>query len=544
MRRNSSGLTLLHILEKRSVEEPEKIAFTFHNDSPCTFGSLWQEINCCAGYLIQRGLKPGQPVLIAIPNSGRFFYAFYGVQRAGGIAVPVFPGSGPERIVKLADLCGAAFIVISNAFPRARLSELKYRAKKSGRPVFFVEEGIGCTGDRHRSFPEVLPGDISFIQFTSGSTGDARGVRLTHANLIDNLEQMIAGMEITQTDVFVSWLPVFHDMGLILMTMVPFYLGIDLTLLPTGLNYLKTWLETIRERKATFTAAPDFAYRLCLIYIKDPGNYDLSGLRVALNAAEPVRFTTIQRFEERFKLENVMLPAYGLAEATVGVCGGKPGAAVKVDPRGFVSVGVPFPGVRMRIVRDDNKPAAPGEIGEIEVDSKANTTGYYKNPGATKKLFAKEGYIRTGDLGYMDGEGDFYIVGRKKSIIIQGGVNISAREVEESVDELPFVRRSAAVGIERAHTTGERWEGEQVYIFIEANLNKTQLQNPQELTNITVEVVQRFEALFGFLPGRVYLLKHGVIPMTYNGKIKYHRLKELYMDGTLRKKGLILFPGY
>ncbi|NIM17659.1 MAG: AMP-binding protein [Candidatus Aminicenantes bacterium] len=536
---NRESGTLLHILEKRAAEEPGKIAFTFHNESPCTFGYLWKEINLCANYLLQQGLKAKEPVIIAIPNSSQFFYAFYGVQRAGGIAVPVFPGSGVERIIKLADLCGAAFIVISKAFPRTGFSELKYRAKKSKQAVFFVEEGIHCQPDKNFSFPGILPGDISFIQFTSGSIGDPKGVQLTHANLITNLEQMIAGMEITQKDVFVSWLPVYHDMGLILMTMVPFYLGIDVVLLPTGLNYLKTWLKSIQERKATFTAAPDFAYRLCLIYIKDAENYHLSSLRVALNAAEPVRSSTITRFEERFKLENVMLPAYGLAEATVGVCSWKPGEKIKVDTRGYVSVGVPFPGVHMRITRDNKKPAEPGEIGEIWVKSKANTIGYFQNPKATKELFDKQGYIRTGDLGYMDEDGDYYIVGRKKNIIIQGGFNISAREVEELVDEFPFVRRSAAIGIDRGSH-----EGEQVYIFIEVKLRKSQLQTEEALGDITIELVQRFNNTFGFLPGRVYLLKHSAIPMTYNGKIKYLQLKELYLKGTLRTKGLILFPEY
>jgi acyl-CoA synthetase (AMP-forming)/AMP-acid ligase II len=233
-----------------------------------------------------------------------------------------------------------------------------------------------------------------------------------------------------------------------------------------------------------------------------------------------------------------MLPAYGMAEATVGVCSWKPKRKIKVDRRGFVSVGLPFPEVQMRIMQD-RKPAKPGEIGEIWVKSKANTMGYFQNPTATKGLFDKQGYIRTGDLGYMDEDSNYFIVGRKKNIIIQGGFNISAREVEELVDDLPFVRRSAAIGIDRGGH-----EGEQVYIFIEVRLKKSRLQKQEAMTDITIDVVQQFEFSFGFKPGRVYLLKPGSIPMTYNGKIKYPQLKELYMNGTLRKKELIIFPEY
>jgi len=537
-------MTILQILEKWAVEEPGKIAFTFHNEPPCTYNNLWQEITQCGSSLLRQGLKAKEPVIISIPNSSQFFYAFYGVQRAGGISVPVFPGSGNERILKLANLCGASFIMGTNGLnillPRHTSDGVRPNARRAIKSFDQTFSKVWPPAGPPE-FPEIFPGDTAFIQFTSGSVGDPKGVQLTHANLITNVEQMIAGMEITKKDIFVSWLPVYHDMGLILMTMVPFYLGTEMLLLPTGLNYLKTWLKGIHERRATFTAAPDFAYRLCLIYIRDPENYDLSSLRVALDAAEPVRSTTIERFEERFKLKNVMLPAYGLAEATVGVCSWKPGRKVKVDGRGFVSVGSPFPHVEMRIMADKAvaAPAEIGQIGEIAVKSTANTAGYFKNPAATKELFDKQEYIRTGDLGYMDEDGDYFIVGRKKNIIIQGGFNIAAREVEELVDEFPFVRRSAAVGIDRGSA-----EGEQVYIFIEVKLKKSQLEDQEQLTGIAINVVEGFEAQFGLRPGRVYLLKPGSIPMTYNGKIKYLQLKEFYINGTLRKEELILFPEY
>jgi len=526
---------LLKIIAERSIRHPEKVAFTFYRQPPCTFSRLWREINLCAAGLLQLGLNPREPVIIAIPNSDHFFFAFYGVQRAGGMAVPVFPGSGVDRMFKLAGLCGASSIVISQTYPPAKIEELKKKSEVKGYRLIFVEKQAAET--EPLEFPKIHLQDTAFIQFTSGSSGDPKGVQLSHANIITNLEQMIAGMAITTKDRFVSWLPVYHDMGLILMTMVPFYLGIDLLLLPTGLNYLEAWLETIQEQRGTFTAAPDFAYRLCLLVVREK-NIDLSSLRVALNAAEPVRAGTIKKFEKRFGLKNVILPAYGLAEATVGVSGWQPGKKIKVDSRGFVSVGKPFPNIRMKIVRN-NKTANFGDIGEIYIKSPANTAGYYKNSGATKKLFSKGGYIQTGDLGYCDEQGDYYITGRKKNIIIQGGFNIAAREVEELVEEFSFVRRSAALGIDRGGA-----EGEQVYIFIEINLKKSQLKKEDIWQDMTIDIVQRFEEVLGLRPGRVYWLKHGAIPMTYNGKIKYLQLKKLYREGTLKNSGMILFPHY
>jgi acyl-CoA synthetase (AMP-forming)/AMP-acid ligase II len=531
-----NGKTLLHVLENKAIETPEYIAFTFYQDSPCTYAYLWRQINKVAALMIDRGLKPKGRVIIAIPNSSHFFCAFYGVQRAGATAVPVFPGSGVDRIIKLAEICSANFILITNDFDPEKRETLEQQAAQCGRIVILLVDGE--QQNQKIKFPEIEPQDVSFIQFTSGSQGSPKGVQLTHANLITNIKQMISGMQITSEDIFVSWLPIYHDMGLILMTMVPLYLGIELTMLPTGLNYLKSWLSTITQKKATFTAAPDFAYRLCLIYIKNPGNYDLSTLRVALNAAEPVRASTIHRFESKFNIKNKILPAYGLAEATVGVSCWQPGKEVKIDKRGFVSVGNPFPDVEINVM-NENIPAKINEIGEIYIRSKANTIGYCCNSEANNHLFDQSGFIRTGDLGYIDIDGDFFIVGRKKNIIIQGGINISAREIEEVMDQLPFTRRSAAIGIDRGST-----EGEQVYVFIEVNLNRTQLKTDAILTDIAVKAVHSFHDDFGFRPGRVYLLKTGSIPMTYNGKIKYTELKNQYLNKTLKKKNRVLFPDY
>jgi acyl-CoA synthetase (AMP-forming)/AMP-acid ligase II len=260
---------------------------------------------------------------------------------------------------------------------------------------------------------------------------------------------------------------------------------------------------------------------------------DLRSLRVALNASEPVRHETIRRFEAAFGLHRVMRPGYGLAEATVGVSMQPPGTPVAVSERGFVSLGKPFAGIRFHIVAD-GEPAAEGEVGEIVVESPANTQGYFDNPRATAELFWRPGCIRTGDLGFQGG-GEVYLVGRKKNIIIQAGRNLSPPEIQEAVEALPFVRRAAAVGIDRG-----RAEGEQAYVFVE--LRKASPPPPEKLLEMATEVVVRFHQRLGLRPGRVILLKPRSIPLTANGKLRPGALREAYLDGSLAKAGQILFP--
>ncbi len=396
-----------------------------------TFGRLWHEINEVAGTLVGHGLKPGGRVVLVYPNGPDFFAAFYGVQRAGGVAVPIFPDSGADRIVEIASHCGATAVLTSALLPEARRHEILSLGAATG---FTVLSSTECSAaSRIPGFPAPDPDALAYLQYTSGSTGNPKGVKLTHGDLVTNIHQMIAGFEITKDDVFVSWLPVSHDMGLILMTMTPLLLAARMVLMPTSVGSIRRWMTTIAEHRGTFTAAPDFAYRIALRTAPSRDALDLSCLRVALNAAEPVRAGTIAAFESHFGLGPTVVPAYGLAEATVGVAGRRPGAPIKIDDRGLVSVGKPFPGVELDI-HGDNGPIDRGEIGEIVVRSPAATSGYYRNPEATAKLFDADGGIRTGDLGYLDDDGELTIVGRKKSIIIQAGRTIAPQEIEETVD--------------------------------------------------------------------------------------------------------------
>lgn len=544
--------TLIEMLAYRAGESGEKTAFTFQGES-CNFADLWQGINHFATTLIQCGIEPEDRVVITIPNSQEFFLAFYGTQRAGGIAVPIFPGSGLDRVFSLASLCGARLLVVPSGLPQGQISVLLDEARSRGLSVLNTRESVLKTGTFSESicresgehsanvdFPVLKPEDIAFIQYTSGSTGNPKGVMLSHDNLLTNVRQMIAGMKISEQDIFVSWLPFYHDMGLILKTMVPFYLAAELHLLPTELRNVRTWLETIQEHRATFTAAPDFAYRLCLRFVNDPEKYDVSSLRVALNAAEPVRANTIEQFESKFGLHNVMVAGYGLAEATVGVSMWEPGTAARLDQRGLVSVGRPFPGVEV-IITSDGEPVQPGQTGEIAIRSQANCRGYFNNQEETQNLFWKDGYLWSGDLGYLDEDGFLYIVGRIKNTIKHAGETIAAQEIEEVVDDIPRIRFSAALGIDRGGL-----EGEQVYVFAEV---RGRLQGDtddirQEQEKLVLQIVQVFHARLGFRPGRVFLLAPRAIPRTENGKIQHVLLRQQFLSGELRSEGKIVFPDF
>lgn len=509
--------TLIEMLEHRAKVSGEKTAFTFQGQ-PTSFRSLWGNINQFASLLVEYEIERQECVIIALPNGADFFFAFYGVQRAGGIAVPLFPDSNAERIDSIAKACNARIIIVSEG------SQKKSELEAEGYICLTILDAQST--QTKTDFPQIQSDDIAFLQYTSGSTGNSKGVMLTHNNLLTNMRQMICGMEITEMDVFVSWLPAYHDMGLIIMTMVPFYLAAEVHLLPASLQNLRDWFKTIESTHGTFTAAPDFAFRLCLRHADTLQKYDITSLRVALNAAEPVRAATITGFESAFGLADVVMAGYGLAEATVGVGMWGPGTRMKVDANGLVAVGHLFPDVEVKIADD----------GEILIKSPANSQGYFNNAQATTELLADDGYIHSGDLGYLDNDGDLYIVGRKKNVIKYAGETIAPQEIEETVDELDEVRSCAAVGIDRG-----RAEGEQAYVFVEVRVKENILEWGYELT---LEIVNAIHGRLGIRPARVYLVKPRTIPKTHNGKIQHVKLRELYMNGELREQGLILYPEY
>ncbi|MEL6346247.1 MAG: aminotransferase class I/II-fold pyridoxal phosphate-dependent enzyme [Myxococcota bacterium] len=516
-----SAQTLVEMVHLRAAETPDAVGIRFSGEE-LTYRSLSSSVIQVAHALRAQGVTEGDRVILVMPNSLWFFPLFYGVQQLRATAVPVYHVPQPDRIARIATHCDAKVIVTLRPLARPIKRRLKDALAPASILTLEAERLLGAPVDTSSPLPSPLPDDLAMLQYTSGTTGDAKGVMLTQSALITNVRQTIVGTLLDSNDVFVSWLPVYHDLGLIYMTMCPIYLGARLELLPVSLD-ADRWLSTITTARGTVTAAPDFAYRFVLRTCPDPAPYDLSSLKLALVAAEPVRARTIERFEARFQIPGVMRPGYGLAEASVGVCFYPPNAGpIIVDESGNVSAGSPLPEIALDIRDIDGRPMRPGQIGEICLSSPAQTLGYLNNPQATARLFFPDGRVRTGDLGYLDRQGRLFIVDRLKNIIIVGGRTVSPREIEEIADGLPEVRLSMAVGVDEGGDLGE-----QIHLIVEANVADPLL--------LSRELMARVEADLGIRPAKVHVTPPSTIPRTYNGKLRYPEMRQRLGDARPRE---------
>ena len=313
------------------------------SEEPITYGRLRDEAAAVAGGLRERGIARGDTVALMLPTGLDFLRAFFGILLARAIPVPIYP---PVRLDRLEEYAARQSAILADAgvrllvtIPRARpVASLLRPAVKTLADVVTADE-LAASG-APVSGPEGGGGDPAFIQYTSGSTGQPKGVLLTHDNLLANVRAIAAGLEVRPTDAGVSWLPLYHDMGLIGSWLTCLHHGLPLTLLPPTafLARPERWLWAIHQRRATLSAAPNFAYELCARRIPDAAleGLDLSSWRVALNGAEPVSRGTLERFARRFSpcgfRPEAMMPVYGLAECSVGLC---------VPPRGPRSEGGP-----------------------------------------------------------------------------------------------------------------------------------------------------------------------------------------------------------
>jgi acyl-CoA synthetase (AMP-forming)/AMP-acid ligase II len=536
--------TLTEMMARRAALTPDAPYFHLYGET-VTYGRLWAQCARYAGALAQAGVTSGDRVCLIYPTCAEFFYTFFGALRLGAVPVPLYPTLGVEATASIFRSSEAVAVATIGWF-RAGVEASAAQAPS----VRFILEPTDL--DVPAALPRVEPArpdDLAFLQYTSGSTADPRGVMLTHENVVSTTHFMGEAAGVTADDRLVSWLPLYHDMGLIGCAFTPPLTATPLWLLPPDLRNPRQWLELITEIRATFTVSPDFGYRNCVRNVRDTSGIDLSSLRAALSGAEPVRTSTIATFERHFGLKNIIAPCYGLAEATLAVALWPFGTPLKTDPSArFVSVGPPCRGVSVRILppredagdgatprrsqatHDANLPLAPMSIGEICVKSPGVMRGYYNNPEATARAIDAAGWLRTGDLGFLDPAGDLFVTGRLKDLMILGGENVVPHDIEEIVDHVSGVRYSAAVGVE-----SERSGTQRLHVIAEV---RDESAAPEIYHRLVTDIVKRLHEARGHRPARVHLVRGGTIPKTSSGKIQRARLAQLVRDDELRDRAL------
>lgn len=517
-------MTLVELLRRQADSQPNAQYFNVFGDT-VSYGRAWSQSLRYASGLTRAGVRAGDKVCLIYPTCAEFFYTFWGALQLGAVPVPLYPTLGVEATANLFRDCEAVAVATIGWF-RREVEEAAHAA--SLRTVLELPDLD--VDDPPPPLPLIRESDTAFIQYTSGSTRRPRGVVLSHRNVVETVTLQAEATDLTGNDRVVSWLPLYHDMGLIGCGFMPLIVGAPLWLLPPDLRNPRQWLELMSEVRATHTASPDFGYRNCVRNIHDLSGIDLSSLKFAMCAGEPVRLSTIEAFEERVGVRNIICPAYGLAEATLGVAVWPPRTPRRADASGrFVSVGRPCRGVSVRIVSpDEHKEMPPNGEGEIWVKGPGVMQGYYNNPEATAQVFTTDGWLRTGDLGVMDAEGYLTVIGRIKDLIIVGGENVVPSDVEEVVDTMPNVRYSAAVGID-----SDRLGTQRLYVVAE-------LREPapagDALSSLVGDIVRRVSARVGRRPARVLLVKPGTIPKTSSGKIQRYRVARMILEGRLREQ--------
>jgi 1-acyl-sn-glycerol-3-phosphate acyltransferase len=550
--------TLTEVLDWHVAQHGDRIHVVLWQDDSEETGFTYRQIaakaRLVANGLKRSGLQPGERVAIMLPTSVEFFAAFFGVLYAGGVPTPIYPPARPSQIEEhlnrqagiLRNARAALLIAPASASTITRLVKLQV---ESLRDVVAVEH---LSQEAQSETPDVRGGDMALIQYTSGSTGDPKGVVLSHANLLANIRAMGAAMDASPSDVFVSWLPLYHDMGLIGAWLGSLYFAAPLVVM-SPLTFLvrpEQWLWAIHRHRATLSASPNFGYGLCLHKIDDEciSGVDLSSLRMVANGAEAVSPATIREFTARFAnygfRPEALVPVYGLAEDAVGLSfpplGRAPlidrvdrtaltrhGRAVPAAPDDataleLIACGRPLPGHEVRII------GTTGELGEreqgrLQFRGPSATQGYFDSPAATRALFDGD-WLNSGDLAYIAG-GDIYITGRSKDVVIRAGRNIYPAEIETAAGDVSGVRKGCVVvfGSEDPERGTER-------VILLAETHRTEEEALDELRQRIEEAVT---PLLDAPPEEIVLVPPHTIPKTSSGKLRRASARELFERGAL-----------
>ena len=560
----ASAGTLVEVLHWHAQAHPDRphvyLRLEDGTEQPITYGQLWRRAVVVAAALRRRGIGRRDTVTIMLRTEESFFPAFFGTLLAGAIAVPIYP---PFRVDRIADYAERQAAILSNAGTRLMITFAEVerlagllRARVPTLTAVTTLDDLAPGDDTDSSLPDspalgLTTQDPALIQYTSGSTGQPKGVLLTHANLLANIRAIVAGLEIQPDDVAVSWLPLYHDMGLIGAWLGTLYMGVPATIL-SPLAFLSRparWLWTIHAHRATLAVAPNFAFDLCVNKITDEEivDLDLSSLRIVLNGSEAVLPGTMARFAERFApagfRSDAMRPVYGLAECSVGLAvtprrspprvdriaksfrtTGCAVPSVESDALEFAACGFALPDHEIRIVDQHGAVVEERIEGRLQFRGPSMMAGYYRNPAATEAITTDDGWFDTGDLGYLAG-GELFLTGRRKDIIIKGGRNIYPQEAESVVASVNGIRKGciAAFGIADDALGTER-------LVVVAETRETDAVRRSQLER---EVQEHVSAALGVPPDTVVLARPGSVLKTSSGKIRRSATRDAYAAGAL-----------
>lgn len=561
--------TLIDVLSQAARVDHDGYTFLDNNLEPTawSFKRLADEADRRAAYFLSLGCKPGDRIAMVVPDGEDFVLSFLGAVRGGLVPVPMYP---PLALGKIDSYVDTAARIIEGADARLLITS------KRVAPILWSLVGrVQCLQDilltdkvRTASATQsiealqsvaIRPEDPCFLQFTSGSTSEPKGVVVTHGNLVANAKAiMIDGLDShSDTDRGVSWLPLYHDMGLIGFVVAPLLNQVPVVFIPT-LAFVKrptVWMETVNKYRGTITFGPNFALGLAAKRATDAhlAKLDLSCLRVLGCGAEPINPATMRTFVEKFGQAgfnpNALMPAYGMAEATLAISFDSlqhPFTSVRIDRDAYentrrvvpltngatngagatlelVSCGQTFPEHEIAVVNDEGAPLPPGEVGEIVVKGPSVTAGYFANEDATRDLL-RHGWLHTGDLGFLH-EGQLYISGRIKDLIILNGRNYYPQSIEWEVEQVDGVRKGNVVAFSvRGETTEE--------LVIAA---ETKAEDRSALGD---EITTHLKSMMGVQAADVKLVGPGQLPKTSSGKIQRSKTKSMYEQRTLESEGI------
>lgn len=552
-------LTIPEALSSLAEESQRGFSFLYEDGGErfFSFAEVYERSCQRAFALKERGFVKGDKIALILPESEDFIFTFYGAVLVGIIPVPIYPPIRPDITTYLELIRHIIRVSHANAVitvpPIKRLVSTEIGVKE----VIASQEldKIKDTSPNSSPISHSSLDDVALLQFTSGSTAFPKGVMMTHRNIASNVNCfMEEGIDVKEDDVGVSWLPLYHDMGLIGCVFGPTYYNIPMMFM-SPLMFIrkpKEWLLLITRHKATVSFAPNFAYGLCATRIKDIDGLDLGSWRIAGCGSEPISYDTLKRFGNHFRAagfkEDSFLTAYGMAESTLAVTFSKPGEGLTAEKvytdslyeKGLaipsvaqeslnshikksctiVSCGKPFSSTELLIVGDNGKSLPERYVGEIVIRSHSVMKGYYNNEQETKNAI-RDGWLYTGDLGYIV-DGNLYVCGRRKDLIIIRGKNYYPQDIEWATNEVEGVRcgNVIAFGLRDMSSLTES-----VVIVAESHHWRNKEKGLRE--EIRSTILNRF----GLRVERIEILPPGSLPKTSSGKLQRNKAKELFETG-------------